>query len=150
MSQTRFHAVTAFLGVDTSDGRCLMPLPEGMPLTSDLPLPVVAQQEITGRTYRTTVSVGYADTAYVDTANHLHVAGVLYDDHTSQAFARLLARGKRWMELNMDRAVGRHEFGSDDPMTEDVRFVMDRWRVRALYVGKRPCWDLPPVQVTFP
>jgi len=144
--RTVFAAVVAFTGKRTQDGRVII-APEGFrcPVSEDIPV-MGWVEEPSG--VRLAVRIGKINEAYV-IDGRITVFGHLDQTPRARKFTALMADGSHGLEVDFDHVT--MEFmnevvGAEDlPVTGDVHMVS--WRLRAAFVGDRPCWVLPPVQI---
>jgi hypothetical protein len=145
-ARTVFAAVVAFTGKRTPDGRVIV-APEGFRCPASEDIPVMGwTEEPSG--VRFAVRIGKISEAYV-IDGRITVFGHLDQTPRARKFTALLADGSHRLEIDFDHVtmefmnevVGAEEL----PVAGDVHMV--NWRLRAAFVGDKPCWDLPPVQI---
>ncbi len=137
-----FAAVVAFCGKRTADGRTIV-APEGFrcPVRA-LPVPVFGWEEP-----RNAVQVGQINEAYV-IDNRITVFGHMSTGPVARTCAGRLSAGTHFLEIDMDHIqyeTMNQSVTETGEVSADLQLVS--WRLTSAFVGDRPCWDLPPVQI---
>jgi hypothetical protein len=127
MIRIAFAAVVAITGKPCKDGRTLV-TPEGFVCPSrPYPLPVYGRGS-NGRA----VAVGHIETASI-VDHRVIVFGHLFNTLEAVPFTHRLEAGTAWLEIDVDQWLAE---------TAEVE-----WMLAAAFVGDKPAWDLPPVQI---
>lgn len=131
-----FAALVAYTDRPTTDGRVLVTPPGFMCPARDYPLPVFGRDEEFGMAYR----VGDIEAASV--VDHRLIAfGRMYTTGRAKMFTDQLRDGTHRLEIDVT-ALETARADRDDQVT-----VIARWELASAYIGDRPCWNLPPVQM---
>lgn len=145
-----FCAIVAFTEKITKDGRMLS-TPEGFKCpVKQLPMPVLWTPPNRGGLSRPSEPIGVIESAFVVDHRLITFGRLDGTEEVRGSVVPMLKDGSRFLEIDVDGAEMDYDLDPLMPELEQVPvgpIIFRKWRLRAAWIGDRPCWDLPRVQV---